>query len=137
MLPDRKPVGSVLVVDDAENIRDILSLVLLNAGFEIAAADTGARALEMAAAGCFDVLVVDLGLPDMDGMDLVKRLRKAGIRSRIVVLSGRADALSPEAFEGLGVDGVLPKPLELQTFLGEMRRLAAAGLEPAQEEVRP
>jgi len=141
MKPDRNPAGRVLIVEDCADIREILSRVLLGAGFEVAVAETGKRALELASAGQFNVLVVDLGLPDMDGTDLVKRVREAGSRSRILVLSGRVDALSPTALDGLAVDKILPKPVSCQTFLDEVRRWAAAGMEPAkrsaQEEVWP
>jgi DNA-binding response OmpR family regulator len=135
MLPDRKSAGSVLIVEDSECIRELLSRVLLDGGFEVAAVGTGGQALELTASRRFDVLVVDLGLPDIAGEDLILSLRKAGNRSRIAVLSGQADSLDEGEYRKLGVDRILPKPIGIQRILGELRELVAAGRSAA-EEVR-
>ena len=135
MLPDRRPAGCILIVEDSEDIRDILCRALLNGGFEVAAAGTGRQGLELISSGRFDVLVVDLGLPDMKGEDLIRSARRAGNRSRIAVLSGMAEGLDEDEYRGLGVDRILSKPIGLRRLLDEMRELVAAG-RLAAEEVR-
>jgi DNA-binding response OmpR family regulator len=135
MSADREGAGCVLIVEDSEAIRDILCRVLLDGGFEVAAAGTGQQGMELASSGCFDVLVVDLGLPDMKGQDLIRSLRLAGNHSRIAVLSGLAGSLDADEFRELGVDRILPKPMRLKEMLDEVRGLVAAG-RLAAEEVR-
>ena len=136
MIPERRPAGCILIDDDSEEVRNILSRVLQNGGYEIATAGTGGQALALTASRRFDVLVVDLGLPDIAGEDLILSLRKAGNRSRIAVLSGRANSLDEDSYRKLGVDKILPKPIDIERILHEVRELVAAG-QVAVEEARP
>jgi two-component system KDP operon response regulator KdpE len=83
---DEKP--RVLVVEDDPEMRKALSLNLTARGYRIVTAATGSAALDEAAAMNPDVIVLDLGLPDMDGMDIIQAIRGYS-RTPIVVLSGR------------------------------------------------
>lgn len=117
------PRARVLVVDDDEGIRNILVRFLQPTGMEVAEAATGRRALELARATPFTVILTDLGLPDMSGAQLIRALRQVDPRARIVVLSGSADGLEPGEAADLRVDGVLQKPVGMKELVGTIRRL--------------
>ena len=70
-----KTPGRILIVDDEEHIRRILSLMLSSEGYEVAEAGDGASALELFASEVFDLVILDLRMPDMDGIEVLTRLR--------------------------------------------------------------
>jgi len=69
--------GGLLVVDDEPFLRDAVAASLRFLGFEVTTADSGTDALRLARDGRFDLLVLDVMLPDLDGFDVVRRLRRA------------------------------------------------------------
>ena len=77
----------VLVVDDDQDIRTVLEGVLQRAGFEVHSADTARRAMRALFETPLDLVVLDLGLPDLDGLDVLGRIREM-TEIRLVVLSG-------------------------------------------------
>jgi DNA-binding response OmpR family regulator len=117
----------VLLVDDEKSILMMLEVNFRAAGFDVVTATSGASALEMAVAARPDAVVLDLGLPDLDGWEVVKRLRELnGVASTpVVVLSGTArnDAL------GRGyastVEAYVTKPVEPDELVQTVRRVLA------------
>ncbi|HKO27040.1 MAG TPA: response regulator, partial [Solirubrobacteraceae bacterium] len=84
--------GKVLVVDDEPTIADVVSRYLIRAGYEARVAATGQDALVRAAADHPDVVVLDLMLPDLDGLEVMRRLRKQnGKRLAIILLTARGE----------------------------------------------
>ena len=67
----------VLVVEDEQNISNFISTVLTANDFDVLVAQTGAEAVSMITSHCPDLIILDLGLPDMDGMNILKEVRKA------------------------------------------------------------
>ena len=82
--------AKLLVVDDEPNILELLSASLRFAGFEVASAANGVDALRLARSFRPDLLVLDVMMPEMDGFDLVRRLRSEGSRTPVVFLTARA-----------------------------------------------
>src|SRR4051794_7688480 len=76
-----------LVVDDDPAVRRILTETLLLQGIEVKEAGNGVQALEVAATGTFDVIFMDIVMPEKDGIETIIDLRKRGIRSRIIAIS--------------------------------------------------
>jgi DNA-binding response OmpR family regulator len=111
-----------LIVDDDSALRQSLAEQLeLHEEFAAVECDTGAQAMEMATAERFDAILLDVGLPDMDGRELCRLLRRAGIRIPIVILTG-ADS-EADTIQGLdsGADDYVTKPFRLSLLLARLR----------------
>jgi DNA-binding response OmpR family regulator len=117
----------VLLVDDEKSILMMLEVNFRAAGFDVVTATSGAGALEIAVAARPDAVVLDLGLPDLDGWEVVKRLRKLDgvVSTPVVVLSGtdRNDAL----VQGYAstVEAYVTKPVEPDELVQTVRRVLA------------
>jgi DNA-binding response OmpR family regulator len=112
----------VLLVDDDVTLRDMLSEQLnLHEEFSVAVAASGNEGLERAKAELFDVIILDVGLPDMDGRDVCRLLRRAGVKSPIIMLTG-ADT-DADAILGLdaGANDYITKPFRLGVLLARLR----------------
>jgi DNA-binding response OmpR family regulator len=110
-LPAQRPRGKVLVVDDEPTIGDIVSRYLQRAGYETQVADTGAQALERAAADRPDVVVLDLMLPDIDGLEVMRRMRlQDRSRTAIILLTARGEESDRVIGLRLGADDYVVKP---------------------------
>ena len=110
----------ILVVDDEPQILRFLRASLGASGFEVIEAQTGAEALKRAAADAPEIIVLDLGLPDMDGKDVIKALREWS-EIPIIVLSARArEAEKVEALD-LGADDYVNKPFGISELLARLR----------------
>jgi two-component system, OmpR family, response regulator ResD len=124
--------GKVLIVDDEPAIGDVVSRYLQRAGYETAVAATGQGALGSAAATRPDVVVLDLMLPDVDGLEVMRRLRKdGGTRTAIILLTARSE--EPDRIIGLrlGADDYVVKPFSPAELVARvdalLRRLDVAG----------
>lgn len=128
----------ILVVDDDPALRSVLERVLNHEGYAVEAVPTGYDALERlleppSAADPIDLVVLDLGLPDIDGLDVAARLRAEGISTAILVLTARGDVGDRVAGLDAGADDYLPKPFDLNELLARVRALlrrAAPASEP-------
>ena len=112
----------ILIVDDDGALRQSLVEQLeLNEEFVCIECGTAAQVLEMVASSRFDTIVLDVGLPDMDGRELCRLLRRSGVQVPIVMLTG-ADS-EPDTFLGLeaGADDYVTKPFRLSVLLARLR----------------
>lgn len=112
----------ILIVDDEKDLRDTLSEQLsLTEEFEVLAVETAAQALATARAERVDLIVMDVGLPDMDGREAVKLLRKAGFRSPIIMVT--AHSSDADAVLGLeaGANDYVVKPFKFAVLLARIR----------------
>jgi two-component system KDP operon response regulator KdpE len=120
----------VLVVDDEPQILRALRINLRARRYDVTTAATGAQALEAAAAHPPDLVILDLGLPDMDGVDVIGGLR-GWTTVPIIVLSGRADSNDKVEALDAGADDYVTKPFGMDELLARMR--AAVRRTPAAE----
>jgi two-component system KDP operon response regulator KdpE len=122
-------VTRVLVVDDEPQILRALRINLRARGYDVEVAGTGAAALKAAAAHPPDLVVLDLGLPDLDGAEVIRGLR-GWTNVPIIVLSGRAGSEEKVAALDAGADDYVTKPFGMDELLARVRavtrRLAAA-----------
>jgi two-component system KDP operon response regulator KdpE len=124
----------ILVVDDEPPIRKLLRTGLGAQGYEVLDAPSGKAALELLAKKP-DLVILDLGLPDIDGLELLRRIRKLQGSLPIVVLSSRGDEAGKVAALDLGADDYVTKPFGMDELLARMRaalrhQLQAHGEQP-------
>ena len=91
MTTDTSALGRVLVVDDEDDIRSMLGIVLSTEGWDVDEAADGREALLRAAAGHYDLVVLDLRMPEMSGIDVAQRLVADGFGGRLVLFSAFVD----------------------------------------------
>jgi two-component system response regulator MprA len=114
--------GRVLVVEDDEDIADVLRRSLRNEGYEVRTSADGVEALDVAAGFFPDLVVLDLGLPRMDGVEVCRRLR-ADSDVPILMLTARAETEDRVGGLDSGADDYLVKPFERRELLARIRAL--------------
>lgn len=121
MKKSQQPEASLLVVDDEPNILDLLAASLRFAGFEVVTAANGHEALRAAGEHHFDLVVLDVMMPDMDGFTVLRRLRGAGSHLPVVFLTARDD--TEDKVKGLtaGGDDYITKPFSLEEVVTRIR----------------
>jgi two-component system copper resistance phosphate regulon response regulator CusR len=126
----------LLLVEDEPEIQSFLQQPLANAGYEVDAAKDGRTAIQLASEKRYDVLIVDLGLPDQDGIDLILQLRRSGISSPVLILSARRSV--DDRVKGLeqGGDDYLTKPFALAELLARLRNLVRRNFATGEEATR-
>ena len=114
----------ILIVDDDELFRQTLSNQMqLHEEFSPVEAATAAEALEKAKGDFFDVIILDVGLPDMDGREACRLMRKKGVRSPIIMLTGAATDADAILGLELGADDYVTKPFRIEVLLARVRAL--------------
>lgn len=113
----------MLIVEDEPDLAHVMGLVLTRAGFQVHSESAGEAARTLARQVDLDAVVMDRGLPDMDGLEAVGLLRSDGYRGPILVVSGCAGPEHVATSLAAGADAVLAKPFSL-TDLVEQVRLA-------------
>lgn len=118
----------VLVVDDDTVHRGALVDALMYSGFAVAEASTGGEGLDAAASGDVDAVLLDIGLPDFDGVELISRLREAAHDGLpVVALSGRSLAEDRDRAMQAGCDAYLTKPPSVRELIGTLSILCLDG----------
>lgn len=115
----------ILLVEDNPHISEAFSLLLEDSGFPVRAAQSGAEAIRVAAASPPLLVLLDLGLPDMEGLEVARQLRSQPNAGdvQIVALTGRALAADRQAAMDAGCVEFLTKPVPTATLLAAVRRL--------------
>ena len=113
----------VLIVDDDRSLRDALRRALVLGGYETVSAINGREALTQVATAMPDAVVLDIGLPDVDGLEVCRRLRESGNRVPVLILTAR-DAIE-DRIDGLdaGADDYLVKPFDVGELKARLRAL--------------
>jgi two-component system KDP operon response regulator KdpE len=111
----------VLVVDDEPPIRRFLRTSLSSHGYQVIEAEDGPSAREILRQNTADVLVLDLGLPGLDGFEIIKQLRESGSTLPIIVLSSRTDEAGKVRALDLGADDYVTKPFGMDELLARLR----------------
>jgi two-component system, OmpR family, phosphate regulon response regulator OmpR len=115
-------VERILLVEDDPRLADMLLEYLGQAGFNVTLAALGAVALEKLDAAAYDAVVLDLMLPDMDGLDVCRQLR-ARHDTPVLMLTARGDAVDRIVGLELGADDYLPKPFEPRELVARLRAI--------------
>ena len=123
----------VLVVEDDPEVSDFLLRVVREAGWSAEAAPHGQRALDLLAAAAYDLAVIDVGLPVVDGFEVCRQMRARGDRTPVLMLTARHAVNDRVRGLDAGADDYLAKPFAVSELLARLRALArrpAATLEP-------
>jgi DNA-binding response OmpR family regulator len=114
-------VSRILIVEDEERISSFLEKGLRANGFATDVAFDGRQALQLARPGGFDLLILDLGLPDMDGFEVLRQLRETGARLPVVILTAHDDVRDTVAGLEGGADDYIAKPFRFDELLARVR----------------
>ena len=110
----------VLIVEDEQNIKNFMSTILAANGFDTLMAGSAKEALSMISSHCPDLIILDLGLPDMDGMEVLKQVR-AWSSVPVIVVSARTHEGDKVAALDLGADDYIEKPFGTSELLARIR----------------
>jgi len=113
----------VLLVEDDEELAEVLKHTLGSRGFTVQSATNGQQALELLRVNQYDVIVLDWMIPELSGIDLCRRLRSAGNKSPILMLTARTSDDDTEAGLDAGADDYLTKPFENKVLAARLRAL--------------
>ena len=112
----------ILIVDDDDELRESLKEQLaLYDEFDLTTASTAGKGLEVAKGGAFELLILDVGLPDMDGRELCKQLRKGGFKSPVIMLTGNATDADMILGLDAGANDYVTKPFKFAVLLARIR----------------
>jgi DNA-binding response OmpR family regulator len=127
--------STILLVDDEDSVQKLLSYPLERDGFRVVAAKDGEEALRRFAAEPVDLVVLDVMLPRLDGLEVCKRLR-AQSTVPIIMLTARDDELDKVLGLELGADDYITKPFSIREFRSRVRALLRRASLPAQQDRR-
>ncbi|ANE03003.1 response regulator transcription factor [Corynebacterium crudilactis] len=130
-------MSKILLAEDDAGISDFIIRGLIREGFECEVAESGATAFARAHSGDFDLMILDLGLPHMDGADVLEQLRNLKVTLPIIVLTARTNIEDRlRTLEG-GADDYMPKPFQFAELLARIKlRLAKHTPQETQTDTR-
>lgn len=106
----------ILIIDDEKNLLKVLSDFLTRNGFQVQTAQEGGKGIDLYQKEHFDVVVLDLKLPDIDGVELLKELQKINSLLKVVVLTGYSEVKTYLATMESGACEYMSKPVDLELF---------------------
>jgi DNA-binding response OmpR family regulator len=113
----------ILVVDDEDGLRTLLKSELDLQGFVAEEADGGNMALELLGKNRYDIVLLDIRMPDLDGLSVLREIRSKKLRTKVIMLTGVDELkIARESLE-LGADDFLSKPLEFRNLLACINRV--------------
>jgi DNA-binding response OmpR family regulator len=118
---------SVLLAEDDPAISEPLARALRREGYDVGVAADGPGTLEAARAGGIDLIVLDIGLPKIDGLEVCRRIRSAGQSIPVLILTARADEVDTVIGLDAGADDYVTKPFRLAELLARVRALLRRG----------
>jgi DNA-binding response OmpR family regulator len=115
--------GSILVVDDEDALRTVLSSELVNEGYDIKAASDGDEAIGVLEKGRFDMVLLDIKMPRVSGFEVLKHIRQNHSGTKVVMLTAFADLKNAIESKKLGADDFVSKPYDLVDLLTTIERV--------------
>jgi DNA-binding response OmpR family regulator len=119
----------VLLAEDDETISEPLARALLREGYDVEVAVDGRQALKLAGGTPPDLVILDLGLPYVDGLEVCRRIRQSGLTSPVLILTARGDEVDTVVGLDAGADDYVTKPFRLAELLARVRALLRRGSE--------
>ena len=127
-------MANILVIEDEPGTSTFVAKGLLSSGHQPTVIETGAAGLGHAISGGYDLVILDIGLPDIDGFEVLRRMRESGNRTPVIILTARASVDDTVAGLEGGADDYMAKPFRFEELLARVRlRLRSPG--PAEDAV--
>jgi len=114
---------SILVVDDEDSLRTVLSSELINEGYEVRTAADGDDAIQEMGKASFDLVLLDIKMPRMNGFEVLKHIKEHYGNTKVVMLTGFADLKNAIESKKLGADDFVSKPYDLVDLLTTIERV--------------
>ena len=111
----------ILVVEDEQRIAAFIEKGLKKAGYEVVTTSSGKMAVTYALHGEFDLIILDIGLPDIDGFTVLENLRGQGIQTPVIMLTARSSAADTVSGLTLGADDYMSKPFSFEELLARVK----------------
>ena len=122
MIPTAKTANGlsrrILVIDDQEGVRSFLGRLISRMGLEVFVAESGSQALELLDGARFDLYLLDVRMPGLNGLETLRGIRRVDPSAAVVMMTGYADEEILEGVRAEGVLDILPKPLDLRHLRG-------------------
>lgn len=113
----------VLLIEDDANTAKSIDMMLSSEGFNVYTTDLGEEGLDLGKLYDYDMILLDLGLPDMNGMDVLKKLRNSRVKTPILILSGYSDVEKKIKGFGIGADDYVTKPFEKSELVARIHAI--------------
>jgi DNA-binding response OmpR family regulator len=120
-MPDNKK--NVLIVDDEEPLRFVLSEEFVRAQFDVETAADGLLAMDKLRQKHFNLVILDIRMPNMDGIEVLRNIRKENLADRVIMLTGVAELKFAQDSLALGADDFMSKPIDLQVLHSCVHRI--------------
>lgn len=121
----RETLGKVLVIDDEPVVRDLLDIVLTQKGYVVVLADGGRTGLELFRRERPDVIVLDVNMPEMDGIAVLKQIRGVDLTQPVIILTGAVTAEMEQQLRALSVIEIVKKEFLLDSLGDALKRILA------------
>lgn len=118
----------ILLVEDEEKLARFVELELSYEGYSVVKAHDGRKGYELAASGKFDLILLDIMLPELNGMEVLRRLRRAEISTPVIMLTARDTVTDKVAGLDLGADDYVTKPFAIEELLARIRSSLRKGV---------
>jgi DNA-binding response OmpR family regulator len=121
----------ILVVDDDDALRDLIRNQLEGAGYLLDDANDGASAMEKLGKGTYDLMLLDINMPEKSGIDVLRFWKEKGLKCKIIMLTGRVGfSIATESLR-LGADEYITKPFSLEYLMSSIKRVLEKRDSPA------
>ncbi len=111
----------ILIIDDDENIRRVLETILTDEGYAVESADTATKGIEKSQNAFFNIALVDVRLPDMEGIDLLPKLRNTKPKMRKIIVTGYPTLQNAMSAVNNGANAYVMKPFDVEKILNTIR----------------
>jgi DNA-binding NtrC family response regulator len=111
----------ILIIDDDENIRRVLETILTDEGYSVETADTATRGIEKSESGFYNVALVDVRLPDMEGIELLPKLRSTKPKMRKIIVTGYPTLQNAISAVNNGANAYVMKPFDVEKILNTIK----------------
>lgn len=115
--------GKILIVEDDHDINNLLSMNLRSSGYDIESSENGSQGLKMAQSGAYDLIILDIMLPEIDGLEICRRLRGEGQNTPILMLTAKDGEIDRVLGLEMGADDYLTKPFSIRELQARVKAL--------------